>query len=334
LDSPPDEPRPEDGPPACPLDAAGIPARRRGRPPLKPIAYGTPREDAFRRDLTINALFYDIATYSVIDYVGGLEDLEAGRARIIGDPDTSYTEDPVRIWRVLRHASRLGFAVEERTAEAIPRHRDRLAVCAGSRLYEELNKDLKSGASRAFFQSARVHGILSRFLGEVGELYERSDDRAERLWSLLGVLDASIQSGGSPPAAVMYGLLLWPWAEPLLAGAHGDKPQALYDAFRGSRAPATVPKTVLLEAVHTLVIVDHMVQALVDGKMRWALKERPHYPEASRITSVLVDGTFGSCDDPFATIYMRRFGTRPRSKPHRYRRRKKRGPVPPPPPTT
>jgi hypothetical protein len=94
-----------------------------------------------------------------------------------------------------------------------------------------------------------------------------------------------------------------------------------------------VPKTVLLEAVHTLVIVDHMVQALVDGKMRWALKERPHYPEASRITSVLVDGTFGSCDDPFATIYQRRFGTSPRSKPHRYRRRKKRGPLPPPPPT-
>jgi poly(A) polymerase len=326
-------PAPEDGPPACPLDAAGTPARRRGRPPLKPIAYGTPREDAFRRDLTINALFYDIATYSIIDYVGGLEDLEAGRARIIGDPDTSYTEDPVRIWRVLRHASRLGFAIEERTAEAIPRHRDRLTVCAGSRLYEELNKDLKSGASRAFFQSARVHGVLSRFLGEVGNLYERDDDRAERLWSLLGVLDASIQAGGSPPAAVMYGLLLWPWAEPLLAGTHGDKPKVLYDAFRGSGASATVPKTVLLEAVHSLVIVDHMVQALLDGKMRWALKERPYYPEASRITSVLVDGTFGSCDDPFSTIYQRRFGARPRSKPHRYRRHKKRGPVPPPPPT-
>jgi poly(A) polymerase len=314
----------------CPIDTAGTPARRRGRPPLKPIAYGTPREDAFRRDLTINALFYDIATYSVVDYVGGLEDLEAGRARIIGDPDTSYTEDPVRIWRVLRHASRLGFAIEERTAEAIPRHRDRLTVCAGSRLYEELNKDLRSGASRAFFQSARAHGVLSRFFGEVGDLYERADDRAERLWSLLGVLDASIQAGGSPPAAVMYGLLLWPWAEPLLAGTHGDKPKVLYDAFRGSGASATVPKTILLEAVHTLVIVDHMVQALLDGKMRWALKERPHYPEASRITSVLVDGTFGSCDDPFSTIYMRRFGTRPRSKPHRYRRRKK--PVPPPAP--
>ena len=128
---------------------------------------------------------------------------------------------------------------------------------------------------------------------------------------------------------MMYGLLLWPWAEPLLAEAEGDKPKALYDAFRVSGAKATVPKTLLLETVHTLVIADHMLRALVDGKMRWALKERPHYPEASRITSVLVDGNFGGCDDPFAEIYRRRFGQRPRAKPHRYRRRKKKVIIPP-----
>ncbi len=61
------------------------------------------------------------------------------------------------------------------------------------------------------------------------------------------------------------------------------------------------------------------------------LGPRPYYPEASRITSVLADGSFGSCDDPFSVIYQRRFGMRPRSKPHRYRRRKKPGPLPPPP---
>lgn len=301
---------------------------RRVRPPIKPIAYGTPREDAFRRDLTINALFYDIATYSVIDYVGGLEDLEAGRVRIIGDTDTSYTEDPVRIWRVLRHASRLDFAIEERTAEAILRHRDRLAACPGSRLFEELNKDMKSGRARAFFQSARVHGILSRILGDFGRLYEESDDRFDKLTLLLDALDASINSGGSPPPEVMYGLLLWPWAEPLLADIHDDKPKVLYDAFRASGSAALVPKTLLLETVNTLVIVDHMVQALVDGKMRWALKERPHYPEASRITSLLVEGSFGDCEDPFAVIYQRRFGARPRAHP---RRRKKRPRKPGPP---
>jgi tRNA nucleotidyltransferase/poly(A) polymerase len=327
---------PEDDPTRAPSaeSALGpgivISAPRHGRPPLKPIAYGTPREDSFRRDLTINALFYDIATYSVIDYVGGLEDLEAGRVRIIGDPDTSYTEDPVRIWRVLRHASRLGFGIEEKTADAISRHRDKLAVCAGSRLFEELNKDMKSGNSRPFFQSARIHGVLPKILGAVGELYEASDDRFDKLTLLLGVLDASINSGGSPPSEVMYGLLLWPWAEPLLADIHGDKPIVLYNAFRASSSAALIPKSLLLETVNTLVIVDHMVQALVDGKMRWALKERPRYPEASRITSLLVEGSFGDCEDPFAMIYQRRFGARPRA----HTRRRKRRPRKPGPPST
>lgn len=321
-----EEPVGEPGAPAAESAAPGA-SPRRGRPPLKPIAYGTPREDSFRRDLTINALFYDIATYSVIDYVGGLEDLAARRVRIIGDPDTSYTEDPVRIWRVLRHASRLDFAIEERTAEAIPRHRDRLAACPGSRLFEELNKDMKSGRARAFFLSARIHGVLPKILGVVGELYEASDDRFNKLTLLIGALDASINGGGSPPAEVMYGLLLWPWAELLLAAVPGDKPKVLYDAFRAAGSAALVPKSLLLETVHTLVIVDHMLQALVDGKMRWSLRERPHYPEASRIASLLVEGTFGDCEDPFAVIYERRFGHRPRSRPRRKRHFRK--PVPP-----
>ena len=129
------EPAPDDSPEPQPGDQAGPgQAPRRARSPLKPITYGTPREDAFRRDLTINALFYDIATFSVIDYVGGLADLRAGLVRIIGDPDTSYTEDPVRIWRVLRHASRLGFAIEDGTAAAIERHGRLLAASSGARL--------------------------------------------------------------------------------------------------------------------------------------------------------------------------------------------------------
>ncbi len=325
---------PSDAADAGPLPESTVPAsrQRRGRLPLKPIAYGTPREDAFRRDLTINALFYDIATYSVIDYVGGLEDLEAGRVRIIGDPDMSYTEDPVRIWRVLRHASRLGFTIEEKTAEAIPRHSHRLDICSGSRLFEELNKDMKSGSVRPFFQAARTHGILPRVLGNVGEIYQASDNAFERLTFLLGALDASIGSGGAPPPEVMYGLLLWPWAEPLLAAIIGDKPKVLYEAFRGARATATVPKSLLLETVHTLAIVDHMLRALEDGKMRWALKERPHYLEASRIASLLVEGTFGTCDDPFSIIYRDRFGAPPRSRPHRHRRRNKKIVPPQPPP--
>lgn len=302
--------------------------RGRPRPPLKPIAYGTPREDAFRRDLTINALFYDIATFSVIDYVGGLADLERGLIRLIGEPDERIVEDPVRIWRVLRHASRLDFAIEEATAAAVEGRRDLLRTASGARLYEELNKDLKSGSARPFFQRARTYGVLSPILGDVGRLYEYSDDRFEKLTTLLGSLDALVASAGPAPRPEMaYGLLLWPWAEPLLAEMTGDKPSLLAEAFRSAKPAVLVPRALLVETVHILVMVDHMIRALIDGRMRWSLRSRPRYPEASRLVSLLVEGSFGEGDDPFSAIYQRRFGARP-GRPRRRRRRFKK-PRPP-----
>ena len=278
-----------------------------GRPPLKPIAFGTPREDAFRRDITINALFYDISTYSVIDYVGGLEDLRLGRIRIIGDPDESYREDPVRIWRVIRHASRLNFGIEARTEQAIPIHRHLLASSPGSRLFEELNKDMKSGAARPFFALARRHALLPVILGRLGEFYQCSDEAFFRLSENLAALDTAIARGGSPSADMMYALLIWPWAKTVLADAEGDKAKALYEAFRETKPAATIPKGIALDAVQTLVIVEHMIEALSTGRMRWALRKRAHYPGASKICSFLVKGTFGEGDDPFARLFNARF---------------------------
>src|SRR5205823_4559248 len=81
--------------------------------------FGTPEEDAFRRDFTINALAYDIATFSIIDYVGGLEDLHAGVVRAIGDPDVRLREDPVRMLRAIALASRLEFTVDPPVLDAI-----------------------------------------------------------------------------------------------------------------------------------------------------------------------------------------------------------------------
>ncbi|MGZ4808627.1 MAG: hypothetical protein ACXV7D_04790, partial [Thermoanaerobaculia bacterium] len=81
--------------------------------------FGSPLQDARRRDFTINGLFYNIADFSVIDYVGGLEDLDAHRIRVIGDPDVRFREDPVRMMRAIEFASRLGFEVEPATWDAL-----------------------------------------------------------------------------------------------------------------------------------------------------------------------------------------------------------------------
>src|SRR5438105_368522 len=109
--------------------------------------FGTPEEDAFRRDFTINALFYDIATFSVIDYVGGLDDLRAGLVRAIGDPEVRLREDPVRMLRAVALAARLDFTIDAPVLEAIRRHRHEIAKSSPPRLLEEYYKILRAGSS-------------------------------------------------------------------------------------------------------------------------------------------------------------------------------------------
>jgi poly(A) polymerase len=99
--------------------------------------FGSPEDDAFRRDFTINALYYNVADFSIIDYVGGREDLQSRLIRAIGDPDIRFQEDPIRILRGIRLAATLGFEVEESTWEAMKRQRYRILECAVSRIREE-----------------------------------------------------------------------------------------------------------------------------------------------------------------------------------------------------
>ena len=84
--------------------------------------YGTEEEDALRRDLTINGLFYDIATFSILDYIGGIADLQNRIIRTIGDPNIRFREDPVRMIRACRHASRTGFVIHPDTLDATERN--------------------------------------------------------------------------------------------------------------------------------------------------------------------------------------------------------------------
>src|SRR5687767_2719834 len=106
-----------------PDDEALDARRRRDHLIHRDNTYGTPEEDAFRRDFTVNALFYDIATFSIIDYVGGLKDLEEKLIRSIGDPGTRFLEDPVRMLRAVVFAARLDFWIDDLILEAFETHR-------------------------------------------------------------------------------------------------------------------------------------------------------------------------------------------------------------------
>jgi poly(A) polymerase len=104
--------------------------------------YGTLESDAFRRDFTVNALYYDIRDFSIADFAGGIEDLRAGVLRLIGEPELRYREDPVRMLRAIRIAAKLGFVLPLETAEPIPRLAALLGEIPPARLFDEIVKML------------------------------------------------------------------------------------------------------------------------------------------------------------------------------------------------
>jgi len=177
--------------------------------------FGTPREDALRRDFTINGLFYDISDFSVIDYVGGLEDLEAGLVRTIGDPDVRFQEDPVRMMRAVEFASRLGFAITPDSYEAILRHRKEIVKSAPPRVTEELAQALRGGHALPTLLLMREVGLLDALLPELASVLRQIDPDHARgtghlFWALLDVLDAERRRGRVFEDAVHFALLFVP----------------------------------------------------------------------------------------------------------------------------
>ena len=194
--------------------------------------FGTPEEDAFRRDFTINALFYDIATFSIIDYTGGLRDLRDGIVRSIGDPVERSQEDPVRMLRAVAMAARLGFRIDEPIDSAIAAHRADIARSAPARLMEEFYKLLRSGSSERAFRLMAER----RLLEPVAQELQRG--ATDRLWASLAALDAYRRRFEEIPEtltnAVLLGSLLVPLGfsfrfsasmeNPAKAGLHNQGP--------------------------------------------------------------------------------------------------------------
>lgn len=146
--------------------------------------FGTPEEDAFRRDFTINALFYDIATFSIIDYTGGLGDLRDRLVRCIGDPAERFREDPVRMLRAVAMAARLDFTIDPPIDEAIAQHRREIARSAPARLVEEFYKLLRSGSAERAFRMMADRRLLEPIAPELQR------GAGGGLWESLAALDA------------------------------------------------------------------------------------------------------------------------------------------------
>ena len=190
-------------------DPNAVPDETHGLYQYEDNTYGTPEEDALRRDFTVNGLFYDINDFSVIDYVGGLRDLKARRIRSIGDPNIRFREDPVRMMRAIRFAAKLGFDICSADLKAIRRYAPELANASTSRLCEEIQRLLVRGATLRSIRLAHETGVLRALLPTLDAWLDQSPKNQTDLWEALAALDR-LAADREPTPAVSFVALYWP----------------------------------------------------------------------------------------------------------------------------
>lgn len=183
--------------------------------------FGTLSEDARRRDLTINSLFYEIENGTIIDYVSGSDDLNNAIIRIVGEPEKRIRRDPVRMMRAIRHAARNDFSIEENTWNSICENNQNLLLCPPSRLRDEFLKDLYGGSSAPWFELASQSGIFFALFPLYQELLTESttavDVKAElsRIFATIDRVNAHAQANGyhRQKDFFYFALVLIPWAK-------------------------------------------------------------------------------------------------------------------------
>lgn len=178
---------------------------------LRDNVYGTIDEDAERRDFTINAMYYNIGDYSIHDYAGGREDLEDKLVRLLGDPETRYREDPVRMLRAIRFAVKLDFDIEEDTAAPIEEMATLLRDIPPARLYEESLKMLQSGHGLETYHLMREYNLFQQLFPTIAEFFteDYSSPTEQMLDLVLDSTDIRIEEGKRINPAFMFAAMLW-----------------------------------------------------------------------------------------------------------------------------
>ena len=178
---------------------------------LSDNVYGSLETDAFRRDFTVNALYYDVRDFSIVDFAGGVDDLRKGLLRLIGDPELRYREDPVRMLRAVRIANKLKFRIEDSTAEPIPRLASLLREIPPARLFDEVLKIFLSRDAVANLEGLRRYGLFSHLVPLTDEALDADDPPAKALvtQALRNTAQRIVDDLPVTPA-FLFAAMLWP----------------------------------------------------------------------------------------------------------------------------
>ena len=235
--------------------------------PLEDNTFGTPQTDAYRRDFTVNGLFYDISDFSVIDWVGGMKDIKKKIIRAIGDPEIRFQEDPVRMMRAVKFSSRLGFRIEKRTFSAMKKYHACILNASVPRVCEEVFRLFPYGCSAEAFRLMYETGLLGDLLPELAGYIAASGGWKSPVFRYLKGLDAYEKmmsakgfevSNGLRAAVLMTGL----YKAEKKDGAGRRVMQTMADSLK-------IPKAVYFTAVSLMESVRRLSSPPAKGKMRY-----------------------------------------------------------------
>jgi len=258
---------------------------------LRDNVYGDQPEDALRRDFSINALYYDPDSETVIDYTGGVEDLKARIIRVIGDPQRRFREDPVRMLRAIRFAAKLGFVLEPESPTLIPKLSHLLAYVSPARLFDEVLKLFHSGAAVDTFTLLRDNGMLQFLLPlseEALDIFEARDpDYRSIIITALANTDKRVKQGKPVIPAFLFAALLWE-ALCILQRDAEDSGMTTLEAFKKAE------DSVLSEQCQCTVIPRR-----VSGPVReiWKMQRQLEQRRPNQVRSLFQDKRFRAAYD-------------------------------------
>ena len=234
--------------------------------PFEDNTFGTPETDAYRRDFTVNGLFYDIKDFSVIDWVGGMRDIEKKIIRAIGDPEIRFQEDPVRMMRAIKFSSRLGFKIEKKTAAAMQKHHKCILTASIPRVCEEVFRLFPYGHSAEAFKQMYEYGMLGDLVPTLGGFLD-ANGGAKTLVKYLKVLDEyetmMTKKGFEVSNGLRAALLMTPvFRAEKKDGAGRRVMQSLVDALK-------IPKATYFTAVTLMESMRRLGVSPAKGKQRF-----------------------------------------------------------------
>jgi len=235
--------------------------------PLEDNTFGTPETDAYRRDFTVNGLFYNIKDFSVIDWVGGMKDIEKKVIRAIGDPEIRFQEDPVRMMRAIKFSARLGFKIERKTAAAMKKYHACILTASVPRVCEEVFRLFTYGHSAEAFRQMYDTGMLGDLIPGLGKFIDSDGGAKSKTFKYLKVLDEYEQmmhekgfevSNGLRAAVLMTAM----YRQSKKDGSGRKVMQCMMDALK-------VPKATYFLAVLLLESTARLEQSPTKGKQRF-----------------------------------------------------------------